>query len=235
MWRGCRWIDMWDITMPSSLYIHPELSHLSPTILPDRAAENRDGMKEMAHRTGGKTCTAGNNVSLCLEQALAESSDYYLLGFYVSQQKRKTGWHKLKVNLNVDHGEVRSRNSYYLRPLGAPPQREQEEDLRGAISASGGLHGHSVQRSAGYTPGLHHGARLCLRFRCPATSILMLPGEDEAQLRGHQPFRCRRMGAPVGKQSRIVKLDMNPEIAQKALEKGWSLINTFSADGSSSR
>ena len=222
--------DMWDVTMPSSLYIHPELSHLSPTILPDRAAENRDGMKELAHRTGGKTCTAGNNVSFCLEQALAESSDYYLLAFYVSQQKRKTGWHKLKVNLNVDHGEVRSRNTYYLRPLGVPPQREQEEDLRGAISASVDYTGILFNVQPGTRPD---GATAPIMFKVsvPSTSILMLPGEDKLSF-DVISIPLSKNGAPVGKQWRIVKLEMNPETAQKALEKGWSLINTLSADGS---
>ncbi len=126
---------MWDISQPAGLYIHPELTHMSGYQLPDMSAEGRDGMKEMASRTGGKSCTAGNNIKVCLDQALSESSDYYLLGFYVSQQQRKAGWHKLKVTVNAYHGEVRSRNTYFLRALGTPPQREQEEDLRSAILA----------------------------------------------------------------------------------------------------
>lgn len=221
--------DMWDVSMPSSLYIHPELSHMSPTILPDRAAENRDGMKELAHRTGGKTCTAGNNVSLCLQQALAESSDYYLLGFYISQQKRKTGWHKLKVNVNSDYGEVRSRNTYYLRPLGIPPQREQEEDLRGAISASVDYTGilFTVQPGTRSDGGK---APIAFKVTVPPTSILMLPGEDKLSF-DIISIPLSKNGTPMGKQWRIVKLEMNPETAQKALEKGWNLFNSLSDDG----
>jgi hypothetical protein len=222
--------DMWDVSMPSSLSIHPELSHLTPTILADRSAENRDGMKELAHRTGGKTCTAGNNISLCLQQALAESSDFYLLGFYVSQQKRKTGWHKLKVDLNVDHGEVRSRNTYYLRPLGIPPQREQEEDLRGAISASVDYTGilFTVQPGSRADGGKDP---IAFKVKVPSTSILMLPGEDRLSF-DIITIPLAKNGAPIDKQSRIVKIDMNPETAQKALQRGWSLTNTISSEGS---
>ncbi len=121
--KGCPSIDMWDISQPESLYIHPELKHLvrTPTAR-HGAAEGRDGMKEMASRTGGKSCTAGNNIKVCLDQALSESSDYYLLGFYVSQQHARPGWHKLKVTVNAGQGEVRSRNSYFLRALGTPPR-----------------------------------------------------------------------------------------------------------------
>lgn len=37
-------------------------------------------------------------------------------------------------------------------------------------------------------------------------------------------------GLPVFKQSRIVKLDLPPEQAQKALQMGWSLINMVPGD-----
>ncbi len=195
--QGLPMDDMWDVTMPSSLFIHPEFSHMSPAIMPDRAAENRDGMKELAHRTGGKTCTAGNNVSFCLQEALAESSDYYLLAFHVSQQKRKTGWHKLKVNLNVDHGEVRSRSTYYLRPLGIPPQREQEEDLRGAISASVDYTGILFNVQPGNQPD-SASAPIMFKVSVPATSILMLPGEDKLNF-DIIGIPLSKNGTPMGK------------------------------------
>jgi VWFA-related protein len=227
--QGLPMDDMWDITMPSSLYIHPELSHLTPTILADRAAEDRDGMKELAHRTGGKTCTAGNNVSLCLQEALAESSDYYLLGFYVSRQKRRIGWHKLKVNLNVDQGEVRARNSYYLRTLGEPPQREQEEDLRGAINASVDYTGILFNVQAGARPD-NPKAPIIFKVSVPSTSILLLPGENKLSF-DVISIPLSKNGMPVDKQSRMVKIEMNPETAQKALQIGWNLTNSISADG----
>ncbi len=228
--QGLPMDDMWDVTMPSSLFIHPEFSHMSPNLIPDRSAEDRDGMKELAHRTGGRTCTAGNNVSFCLQEALTESSDYYLLAFYVSQQKRKTGWHKLKVNLNVDHGEVRSRNTYYLRPLGIPPQREQEEDLRGAISASVDYTGILFDVQPGTRPDSGKGP-IAFKVSVPSTSILMLPGEDKLSF-DIISIPLTKNGTPMGKQWRIVKLEMNPETAQKALEKGWNLFNSLSDDGS---
>ena len=228
--QGLPMDDMWDITMPSSLYIHPELSHLGPTILADRRGEDRDGMKELAHRTGGKTCTAGNNVSFCLQQALAESSDYYLLGFYISQQKRKTGWHKLKVNLIADRGEVRARNSYYLHPLGEPPRVEQEEDLRSAISASVDYTGILFDVQAGTRPDTGK-APIVFKVSVPSTSILMLPGEDKLSF-DVISIPLGKNGSPIGKQSRMVKIDMNPQTAQKALQIGWSLTNSISDDGS---
>jgi len=216
---------MWDISQPAGLYIHPELTHMSGYQLPDMSAEGRDGMKEMASRTGGKSCTAGNNLKLCLDQALSESTDYYLLGFYLSQQQRKAGWHKLKVTVNADHGEVRSRNTYFLRALGTPPEREQEEDLRSAILAPVDYTGILFTVEPG-TQAVSPGAPISFKVSVPASSILLQPGEPKLSFEVIAiPLSSK--GAPVFTQSRIVKLDMTPEIAQKALMKGWSLVNSI--------
>jgi len=221
---------MWDVSQPPSLYSHPEFNNLSPLILSDRAAESRDGMKELAHRTGGKTCTAGNDVKFCLEQAMAESSDYYLLGFYVPQQNRKLGWHKLKVTVNAYHGEVRARNTYYLRALGTAPEQEQQQDLRGAIDAAVNFTGilFNVQpgvRAAGAT------APLVFKISVPAASILLQPGQEKLSF-DVISIPLSAQARPLDKRSRIVKLEMNPQITQKALLQGWNLVNSIAADGS---
>lgn len=39
-------------------------------------------------------------------------------------------------------------------------------------------------------------------------------------------------GAPVNGESRVVKLDMNPAVSQKALLKGWNLIDSVPSKGS---
>jgi VWFA-related protein len=222
--------SMWDVTQPSALIIHPELSHLGPSPMVDISAQNRDGMGELAHRTGGKTCTAGNNLNSCLEQALAESSDYYLLGFYVSQQHRKLGWRKLKVSVNVDHGEVRSRSSYYLRSLGIPPQREQEQDLRSAIGA--GVNYTGVLFTV--VPGIRSNQPkdpISFKVSVPPSSVLLLPGQQKLSF-DVIAIPLSNRGTPVGKQSRIVKLDMTPEISQKALVSGWNVIDFVGPDPS---
>ena len=228
--QGLPMDDMWDPSMPSSLYIHPELSHLGPSLVPNQAGEARDGMRELAHRTGGKICTAGKDVTGCLQQAVSESSDFYLLGFYVSQQQRKTGWHKLKVSVNADHGEVRARNSYYLHPPGPAPEWEQEADLRSAIDSAVDYTGILFTvlpgpRTAGST------APVSFKVSVPASSILLLPGSEKLSFDVITiPLSVR--GTPVSKQARIVKLDMDPQVAQKALLKGWNLINTVPDDKS---
>jgi VWFA-related protein len=222
--------EMWDISQPDSLYSHPELKNAGPPLLVNRAAEDRAGMKELAHRTGGKTCTAGNNLIPCINQALGESSDYYLLGFYVPQAQRKLGWHKLKVTVNADHGEVRSRNTYFLRALGVPPEQEQEQDLRGAINASIDYTGIFFTVQPGAPPSTGNAAIL-FNVAVPPSSLILLPGENKLSF----DVICIPLsakGTPIDKQSRITKIDMTPDQAQIALAHGWHILDNVSPDSS---
>lgn len=222
--------EMWDPSQPASLYIHPELSHFGPAQLVDVAGADRDGMKELAHRTGGKTCTAGNNLNFCLERAVTESSDYYLLGFYVPQQQRKVGWHKLKVSVAVDHGEVRTRTSYYLRPLGVAVQQEQEEDLRSAIHAPVNYTGvlFSVEPGA---PADTPKSPMTFKISVPASSILLMAGQEKLSF-DVITVPLSDKGVPLPKEFRLVKLDLPETLVQKALAKGWNLIDSVPGDKS---
>ncbi len=222
--------EMWDVSQPDSLYTHPEMKSLTPNLIADRAAEDRDGMRELAHRTGGKTCTAGNNLIPCINQALGESSDYYLLGFYVSQAQRKTGWHKLKVSVNADHGEVRSRNAYFLHALGMAPEREQQEDLRSAITAGVNYTGIFFTVEPG-EPASSSKAPILFKVLVPPSSVVMLPGEDKLSF-DVITIPLAANGRPIGTKSRIVKLDIPPDKAQIALTNGWRIVDNVAAEGS---
>jgi VWFA-related protein len=215
--------DMWDISQPPGLYTHPELSHFGPA-LPDESAADRDGMKELARRTGGNTCTAGNSLSECLDQALTESTDYYLLGFYVPQQQRKDGWHKLKVSVNPGHGEVRARSTYYLHPEGTPLEQEQEDDLRSAINADVEYTGIFFSVELGAKAG-KPGAPVTFRVSVPAASVLVMPGQEKLSF-DVIAIPLSDKGEPLDAKSRIVKLDMPLEVTQKVLSTGWNLIDT---------
>ncbi len=222
--------SMWDPSLPGAMFVHSEMSHLYPGLQMPGPTSGSEGMKELAHRTGGKSCTAGNSVSFCLDQALAESSDYYLLGFYVSQQGRKLGWHKLKVSLEVDHGEVRARNSYYLRALGSPQQWEREEDLRSAMYAAVDYTGilFSVQADK---PANRSNSAIVFKVSVPASSIVLEPGQEKLSF-DVIAIPLSKTGTPVGTQSPIVKLDIAPEVTPKALAKGWNLIDKVAANSS---
>jgi VWFA-related protein len=181
-----------------------------------------DAIKVVSHATGGKSCTANAGLKDCMDQAVADSSSYYMLGFYVPQQDRKAGWHKLEVKLNSEKGSVRSRNSYYLAPTAAPTDKEINRTLWDAANARIGYTGlaFAVQRVAA-DPAKSTPAGM--RIFVPARSILMSPGHPQLSY-DIVSVSLNSKGDPDGK-LRVVKLNLTPEQTQSALNKGWSYVD----------
>ena len=90
------------------------------------------GIKMLADKTGGKWCTSMTEVKTCMDQAVQDSTSYYLLGFYVPQQGRKPGWHKLEVKLASGRGNVRARSNYYLASRAQPNPKDVANMMRDA-------------------------------------------------------------------------------------------------------
>ena len=86
----------------------------------------------------------------CIDQAVQDSTSYYLLGFYISQQDRKPGWHKLEVKLASEKGSVHARSSYYLAPRTSPSQKQIATVMRDAANAKIACWSARVQHSAFY-------------------------------------------------------------------------------------
>ena len=184
---------------------------------------DRIGLKEIASATAGKYCDAGNHIDHCVNAAVAESAGYYLLGFYVPQPGRQVGFHELKVNVNVAHGEVRTRAGYYLSAPGAP-KVDRGLDMDRAINAAVEYTGLPFKVEPGTRPA---GSNLPVVFKIsfPPSSIVLVPGEDKlsfdviaAPLSDH--------GTPLHDTARIVNIDIPPDKLNIALTKGWSLVDS---------
>ena len=114
-----------------------------------------EGIKLLANKTGGKWCTAMTELKTCIDQAVQDSTSYYLLGFYVPQHDRKPGWHKLEVKLASGRDSVRSRPNYYLAPQTQPTTKQIGLSIRDAANAKIGYTGlaFTVERLPDDAPG----------------------------------------------------------------------------------
>jgi VWFA-related protein len=99
---------------------------------PVAPAENlQDSLKAFANATGGKACYNRNDFDRCIALADEDSSQYYMLTYYLPEDDRKPGWRKLKVRVGAPHGEIRAREEFYVgegKPL-TPKDVQQEFDL----------------------------------------------------------------------------------------------------------
>jgi len=187
---------------------------------------HRIGEKVIARSTGGEPCDAGNHVQPCLEKAEAESNGYYLLGFYVPQQSRITGWHELKVQVGGDHGPVRTRSGYYLDSRGPAPKPLETHTIDDAIVAALEYTGILFN----VEPGKRDDAPASISFKLSVAgnSILTVPQEDKLSF-DVVSVPISAHGTPIPGAGRISQIAMDRVAMQKALTHGWKLIDKASA------
>ena len=91
-------------------------------------------MEEFAHMTGGRMCYVKTEIEGCFRQATADSSDYYLLGFYPEPDPKKTGWRKLAVRVSRQDTKVQARTSYFVGNVRDADSGRKEDLQLGLVS-----------------------------------------------------------------------------------------------------
>ncbi len=92
----------------------PTRGRYSSPIRYDRHMEQQETMRSVASATGGKACVDSNGLQKCFEDAVDDSRTYYMLGFYLQDENRKPGWHKLKVKVDQSGAHIRAREGFYI-------------------------------------------------------------------------------------------------------------------------
>jgi len=110
--------------------------HYSPTMGEKlgRDLANQDVLTtfdNLAAGTGGKPCYNRPQLDDCFKEALDDSRDYYMVGFYVDGKQTKEGWHKLQIKVDQNGSNVRSISGF-LFPL-PDPEKTREQDMNTAV------------------------------------------------------------------------------------------------------
>jgi hypothetical protein len=88
-----------------------------------------------ANNTGGKACYNRTEVEICFRSAAEDSREYYMLGFYLASDDRKSGWHRLQVKTDKPHVQVRARNGFYVTSSQAISPESLKEEVGLAMVA----------------------------------------------------------------------------------------------------
>lgn len=182
-----------------------------------------NGMRQVASETGGRYCSAMTELKSCISNAVEDSSDYYMLGFYISQHDRKPGWHKLEVKLASGRGKIYSRAGYYLAPKTTFSEEEILGDLRIAANARIPFTGivFSVERRPiSPTTAAASNDAIGFRIRVPASSVVLQSGRQKLSYEV-AIVPLSEKGAPMNA-PRITRLDLTAAQTETALTKGWS-------------
>ncbi|MGA7461169.1 MAG: VWA domain-containing protein [Candidatus Korobacteraceae bacterium] len=177
------------------------------------------GIKVLADKTGGKWCTAMTELKTCLDQAVEDSTSYYLLGFYVPQQGRKPGWHKLDVRLASGRGSVRSRSNYYLASRTEPTPKDVADMMRNAANARIDYTG--LAFTVDRLPDSSAGANTAiLQIRVPASSVVS-PSGDKKTLSYDVGVVPLKADGDLVTNVKVTRLDLSPAQTENTLNHGW--------------
>ena len=104
---------------PRGLISAPDLDYDVPfDAWREHMSTTRSSLRSLAELTGGISLVNTNNFDALLRQIDAETSDYYVVGFYTDNPDLTNRTRQLAVSVNRDGAAVRSRTSYTFSRTG---------------------------------------------------------------------------------------------------------------------
>jgi len=92
-------------------------------------------LEQVAAMTGGRAFYNRNDLDGAFREAADDSSDYYLLGYYLDKTNTKAGWRKLTVRTHRDGAHVRARDGFFLTRTLMDPTETRQMDLYVALQS----------------------------------------------------------------------------------------------------
>jgi VWFA-related protein len=109
---------------PRGLVAGPDLDEQIDTVeWNDYVRRTQDSLRVLAEETGGIAVVNQNDFDKALKRIDAETSDYYVLGYYSTNPDPLRRTRRLEVKTKRDGLNVWSRTSYSLRPTPPPTER----------------------------------------------------------------------------------------------------------------
>jgi VWFA-related protein len=106
---------------PRGLVAGPDLDEqIDPVEWGNHVRKTQDSLRVLADLTGGLAIVNQNDFDKALKRIDAETSDYYVLGYYSKNPDPLKRTRKIEVKTKRPNAEVWSRTSYSLRPTPPP-------------------------------------------------------------------------------------------------------------------
>ena len=85
---------------------------------------SQNSLRVIAEQTGGFATVNQNDFMKALKRIDAETSDYYVLGYYSSNPDPTQRRRKVEIKVKRPNADLRYRTEYTLRPTKAPAGRK---------------------------------------------------------------------------------------------------------------
>jgi len=100
-----------------------------------RNLDTQSTLQTFASMTGGRAYYNSNDLVKGFRNAVDDSAEYYMLGYYLDRSKTKPGWRKLSVKVKREHIEVRARSGFFVTNATVDPANSRNNDLSSALES----------------------------------------------------------------------------------------------------
>ncbi len=100
-----------------------------------RRIDTQSTLETFASMTGGRAYYNSNDLAKGFRDAVHDSSEYYMLGYYLDRSKTKSGWRKLAVKVKRDHVDVRARSGFFVTNATVDVADTRTSDISSALQS----------------------------------------------------------------------------------------------------
>ncbi len=100
-----------------------------------RQMDTQAALQTFASMTGGRAYYNSNDLVQGFRDAVRDSSEYYMIGYYLDRSNPKPGWRKLAVKVKRDHVDVRSRSGFFVTNATVNPEASRDSDISSALQS----------------------------------------------------------------------------------------------------
>jgi len=100
-----------------------------------RQMDTESTFKTFASMTGGRAYYNSNDLVKGFRDAVQDSAEYYMLGYYLDRSNTKSGWRKLAVKVKREHAEVRARSGFFVTNATLDPATSRDNDIASALES----------------------------------------------------------------------------------------------------
>ncbi|HEX9112419.1 MAG TPA: VWA domain-containing protein, partial [Terriglobales bacterium] len=100
-----------------------------------RQMDTQAALQTFASMTGGRAYYNSNDLVKGFRDAVRDSSEYYMLGYYLDRSNPRPGWRKLAVKVKRDHVEVRARSGFFVTNATVDPETSRDSDISSALQS----------------------------------------------------------------------------------------------------
>jgi VWFA-related protein len=121
------------VSMPSASLRNPGKNYSRHA--QQKQFDTQSSFQTFAEMTGGRAYYGSNDLEKGFREAVNDSAEYYMLGYYIDREQTKPGWRKVTVKAKREHVEVRARSGFFVTNATIDPESSRNSDISSALQS----------------------------------------------------------------------------------------------------